>query len=64
MSHIGPESTERLLLRESQRDGHGAFGGTGRTSVLRMQDWEKGGNRGYYLSNHLGNPKSRDLRNF
>lgn len=36
MSHTDLESAEREMFRESQSDGHGAFGGTGRKSLLLM----------------------------
>ena len=41
MSPHRPESTEKGLLRESQRDGNGAFGGTSRKLLLLTQDWEE-----------------------
>jgi len=41
MSPHRPESTEKGLPRESQKDGNGAFGGTSRKFLLLMQGWEE-----------------------
>ena len=52
------------LLRESQRDGNGAFGGTSRKLLLLMQDWEEIEVSATIYLSHLGHPEFRELRNF
>lgn len=50
MSLMGPESTGGCSGRAKGIDEDGAFGGTGRKSLLLVQDWEEVRSRCYYLS--------------
>lgn len=61
MSHITPVSA--VKGRPTGMDGRGAFGGTGRKSLLLPRTGKKLGIGSTTYRSHLENPESRNLRN-